>query len=230
MYAFFMAGYRFPVPPPKINLKIKNKNETVDLINGSEINLLKAPGLTDVTFDLLLPMVQYPWANYPDGFRPGNHYLDILELLKTEQKTFQLDIYRQFPNGVGTYATNMSVSMEGYEIEEDAEEGFDINVKVSLKQFQQYGTKVLKLTEDGKTYQVVRASTKSILRFVEVKPGDSLFEICKREFNRCDEEILQSVYEINQEMMDAVNLVEAEKTGYFDKYMIHPGQILRLYG
>ena len=43
-----------PVAPSKLQLKIKNQNKTVTLINESEVNIIKSAGLTEITFDLLL--------------------------------------------------------------------------------------------------------------------------------------------------------------------------------
>ena len=53
-----------PITPSKVKVKINNQNETLTLISGEEINILKAAGLTDVSFDLLLPQVPYPCLLY----------------------------------------------------------------------------------------------------------------------------------------------------------------------
>ena len=49
-YKFYFDKLLLPVAPPKLELKINNNNETVDLANNSQVNLLKDPGLTDITF------------------------------------------------------------------------------------------------------------------------------------------------------------------------------------
>ena len=51
----YLGGVLMPITPSKVKVKINNQNETLTLINGEEINILKEPGLTDVSFDLLLP-------------------------------------------------------------------------------------------------------------------------------------------------------------------------------
>ena len=88
-YRLYMDGILYPVTPSKITMKINGKNETVTLINEGEANILKSPGLTDVDFELLLPAVQYPFAVYPNGFRPAKYYLDKLEALMSAKSAFQ---------------------------------------------------------------------------------------------------------------------------------------------
>ena len=54
-YKMYLDGVLMPITPSKVKVKINNQNETLTLISGEEINILKAAGLTDVSFDLLLP-------------------------------------------------------------------------------------------------------------------------------------------------------------------------------
>ena len=53
-----------PQTPDKLTLKINGKNKTVSLLSGSEINILKAPGLTDISVTLVFPM--FTAQNAPD--------------------------------------------------------------------------------------------------------------------------------------------------------------------
>lgn len=56
-YKLYMAGTLMPITPSKVTVKINNQNKTMTLINGEEINILKAAGLSDVSFELVLPQV-----------------------------------------------------------------------------------------------------------------------------------------------------------------------------
>ncbi len=40
-YDFYLDGVQLPIPPPKLEVKVTNKNKTVDLINTGEVNILK---------------------------------------------------------------------------------------------------------------------------------------------------------------------------------------------
>ena len=58
-------------------MKIGNQNDTLTLISGQEVSLLKLPGLSKITFSCLLPAVRYPFAQYPGGvFQNPKNYLD----------------------------------------------------------------------------------------------------------------------------------------------------------
>lgn len=94
MYYLYIDNVLFPVTPGKITMKIKNRNKTVELASGSELNILKAPGLTEVSFDLLLPAVEYSFARYENGFKSPNYYLELIEGLKINKKAFDLVIIR----------------------------------------------------------------------------------------------------------------------------------------
>ena len=133
-YKLYLDGVLFPVAPSKVTVKINNQNETVTLINEGEANILKAAGLSDVEFDLLLPNTEYPFALYPEKFRNAKFYLDKLEELKLQKKSFQYIMTRAFPNDKKLFHTNMTVSLEDYSIVDDVGEGFDTTVKITLKQ------------------------------------------------------------------------------------------------
>ena len=45
MYDIYIDRMLIPVNPDKITYSMKNRNETVSLINASEVNLLKSEGL-----------------------------------------------------------------------------------------------------------------------------------------------------------------------------------------
>lgn len=94
MYHLYINNVLMPVTPGKITTKIKNRNKTVELACGGEINILKAPGLTEISFDLLLPSVEYPFAQYENGFKSPDYYLQLIESLKTGRKAFDFLIIR----------------------------------------------------------------------------------------------------------------------------------------
>lgn len=141
MYDVYLDKMLCPIAPEKLQVKISNKNKTLTLINEGEVNILKKAGLTEISFDLLLPNVKYPFAVYKSGFRAANYFLSILEELKTSQKPFKFKVVRQFPNGKMLFATNINVSLEDYKYSDDVSEGFDIVVSVKLKQYKEFGTK-----------------------------------------------------------------------------------------
>ncbi|WP_431030131.1 LysM peptidoglycan-binding domain-containing protein [Lysinibacillus sp. LZ02] len=189
MYNMFFNNIQIPVPPPKMTMTINNKNETVTLINEGEVNILKKPGLTDIQFELVLPNNRYPYAVYPNGYQPASYYLDVLEQLKVSQEPFQFILNRTKPDGSLLFDTNMTVSLEEYVPEDDAEEGFDIRVAITLKQFKPFGTKKLVIQQVAGVSTVNTKVTVEKTRSIQgkqkpkmhtVKKGDTLWAIAKR--------------------------------------------------
>lgn len=146
MYFFFLDKLLLPVAPSDLNIRVNNKNETVTLINDGEINILKQPGLTEVDFTFLVPSQKYPFAHY---WIPNSLILMHLENLKTSKEPFQFIVTRMKLNKIDHF-TNLKVSLESYEMIESADNGTDMNIYVSLKQYKDYGTKKL-TTKNGVT-------------------------------------------------------------------------------
>ncbi|NLI90201.1 MAG: hydrolase [Epulopiscium sp.] len=159
-YYFYFDKLLLPVAPPKMQLSIRNKNETVTLINEGEVNLLKTPGLTDISFEVLIPSVEYPFALYKSSFMRPSVYLDEFERLKVTKKAFQFIVTRTLPDGALLFDTNMKVSLEDYKIDEDAKNGFDLKVNINLKQYEDYGTKVIEIIPPKKPDEKPKAMSK----------------------------------------------------------------------
>ena len=186
-YYFYMDDVLLPVTPGALQLKINNNNKTITLINEGEVNVLKSAGLTDISFDSLLPNFNYPFNN--QDTQAIDIYLEKLEKLKTSKKPFIFSVSRVKPNGDYMYDTSMQVSLEDYTIKEDADKyGFDAMVSVKLKQYKEYKTKTLSTKTDsqGKTVATVtqnRASAKETPKTYTIKQGDTLWGIAKKNFN-----------------------------------------------
>lgn len=217
-YKIYLAGTLFPVAPSKVTTKINSQNQTLTLISGEEVNVLKAAGLTDVSFELLLPQSKYPFAS--GTFHPADYYLSLLERLKTSREPFQFLLIRQKPDGALLHNTNLTVSLENYDIVDDADEGFDITAKISLKQYRSFGTKtvVLQTSTDGTAAASVQAAPRPATTAPKastytVQTGDCLWNIAKRQLG--DGSRYREIYSLNQDKIQNPN-------------QITPGQVLTL--
>lgn len=213
-YKMYLDGVLMPITPSKVKVKINNQNETLTLISGEEINILKAAGLTDVSFDLLLPQVTYPFTN--GGAQPADYYLSLFERLKTAKEPFQWILNREKPNGSRLFYTNLTVGMEDYQITDDAEEGFDITVTVSLKQYRHYGTKTVTIqpattqtsTPTATVEQPKRETSQAPKQSTyTVKSGDCLWNIAKKYLG--DGSRYNEIYNLNKDKIKNPNLIYA---------------------
>jgi len=169
-----------PYAPSELKVTIGSNNQTVELINGSEINILKNPKLTEIEFDIELPRGrQYSFAN---TLRSPIKYTDFFEQLMLKKKPTKLVIVRTPPNGrVGNTANGFAssswmVSLEGYDLKESAENAFDITVSLKFKEYISYGT-VKKITANS-VPKVTKPAGES--KAYVVKSGDCLWCIAKK--------------------------------------------------
>lgn len=193
-YYFYLGNVLLPVPPKKLDLKVSNKNKTYDLINDSQINILKNPGLTSLEFEILLPNSKYPFAMYDGNFQAAKYYLGILEKLKVSRSAFQFIVVRKFPNGKDIYSTNIKVALEDYTITDTTDEGFDNKVKIKLKQYREYSTKTMQISikqykppvveRTVTTNNTAAAAPKPSGQNYTVKKGDCLWNIAKKFYRK----------------------------------------------
>ena len=151
MYYVFLDKMQLPVAPGEISTVVNGNNKRVHLINDGEINILKLPGLTEISFDFLLPHTKYPFASYGTAGFVGQHaFFGYLERLQTKQKPFQFIVSRMSGNKL-LFNTNLKVSLESYDIKEAADNGLDQIISVRLVQYKPYSTKVLQTDSSGNT-------------------------------------------------------------------------------
>ncbi len=219
-YDFYLKKCLLPVPPEKLQIKINNANDTVTLMNEGQVNLLKKAELTDIEFECLIPQVKYPFAEYKNGFKKASYYLNYLEKLKKNRKPFQFIVSRYMPNGKRLFGTNIRVSMEDYTITEEAKEGFDLKVKIKLKQYRDYGTKTVKVKKKKKkavakkTRETDNSPAPASAQSYTVVKGDWLWKIAKRFYG--DGSLYTVIYNANRETIGG------------NPNLIFPGQVLTI--
>jgi hypothetical protein len=221
-YDVYLKDCLLPITPEKIDMKVNNANKTVTLINEGEINILKKADLTDIDFECCIPQVKYPFAVYKSGFKDASYFLDYFEELKTSKKPFQFIVCRKLPNGKKLFNTNIKVSMEDYKITENAKDGFDLTVKISLKQWRDYGTKTVNITiassKPQAAVQQTRETTTSpapaSAQTYTVVSGDCLWNIAKKFYGNGSKYTV--IYNANQGVIGG------------NPNLIYPGQVLTI--
>lgn len=213
-YIFYLDGILVPITPASITTKINNKNKVVTLINDGDFNILKEEGLKEFTFDMCLPAYKYPFAR--GVLLPINYYLNMLSFLKNSKKPFRFIVIREGAVGSSGYNTTILVSLENYEIKEDAGNGRDVVVSVTLKEYKNVNSTLFKYVNIGAqaigaalsvatfiSTKTRDSSSKKSQRTYKVKEGDTLYIIAKKELgdaNKCNflKELnkLSSIYDI----------------------------------
>lgn len=130
---------------------------------------------------------------------------------------FQFIVSRKIDNGKVLYYTNMKVTIEEYEIFEEVKEGFDVKVKIKLKQYKEYSTKIMQIVikQDKPTItqtEICRTiETKPTIQNYTVKKGDCLWNIAKKYYGKGNE--YMKIYNANRDKIKKPSL-------------IFPGQVL----
>lgn len=173
----------FPITPGELSIKVGSNNKVVTLISEGDINILKSPSLTEVEFEARFPMRQYPYARKFSNFE---NYWNKFKELKEKKKSFRFIVARTTPNGKRTWDTNLLMALENVSIKENADEGDDVLLSFTLKQFKEYGIKTVKLpatkpttTSTSNTNRNNDNKTKSAKTYT-VKTGDCLWNIAKK--------------------------------------------------
>lgn len=247
-YLMYIETVLFPITPGKVTTKINGNNKTFTLINEGEVNLIKSPGLTEISIDkLLLPAVQnYPFANRETengeaaGFYKAQYYLNKLEEWKKRKKPVKWKLIRISPDGRSLlWDSSMDVTVEDYEIIEDAEAyGLDVAVKLKMKQYVYFGAKKLKIKEKKKKSKKKKKKTtakkkkarvkkKAPEKGCTVKEGDSMLSISRTCLG--DGARWREIYSLNRNTMDAWARKRGHKSAIEGLHCwIFPGEELKL--
>lgn len=181
-YEVYIDDMLLPVPPQKIPIKYPGQNKTVTLINGDEINLLRPPGLAEISLDIILPQMDYPSAVWDGSVDDAEDFISHLQDLKDSRGSFEFIVIRD------SFDTNMDVTLEDYKVSDDVKEGLDLVVSITMKEARHYGTKVMNFTivEDqptptAETPQDERPAEQPQARTYTVQGGDCLWNIAKKQ-------------------------------------------------
>ena len=231
MYDVYLDKMLCPLPPKQIEVKIESKNKTIILINDGEVNLVKKAGLTEVSFDIILPNVPYPFARYKSGFKRAKYFLKILERLKQRKTSFKFKVLRELPSGRPLHNTSMRVTLESYTVKDDAEEGFDVAVSIKLRQFKPFGTKTVNIQPSAETGTPASISKPEPQREATnapqtgqnytVKKGDCLYNIAKRFYGNGAQ--WEKIYAANPNVCG-----KPYKKGGITYVLIKPGDVLTI--
>ena len=191
MYYFYLENIQIPIPPKSLEISYSNKNETIDLLQTGEVNIPKPLGLTQYSFEILLPNSKYPFnQSILEKGKKADYYLKAIHGMKTAGKPVKFTVVRMKPTGEMLSMLTERVTIEDLTAKEDHDYGFDVYFTITLKQWRDYGTKKLVIEEnkDGTanaTVKTERPTTKVPVKEVKSPNGfnkATLQRIVKQQF------------------------------------------------
>ena len=221
-YEVYLDDIRLPIPPEKIPISYPGQNKTANLINGEEINLVRPAGLAEISLDVVFPQMDYPAAVWDGSVDNAEDFLDHLQNLKESKTPFEFIVIRDGPGRFSSFDTNLDVTLEDYKVSDDVKEGFDLTVSISLKEYRNYGTKIMNFLLIEDEAETVQASEESGTErkgeqenagSYTVVSGDSLWKIAKQLLGNGNR--WQELYDLNRDKISNPNL-------------IRPGQVLTI--
>ena len=217
-YYFYLSTLQLPITPSALTISTPSQNKTVTLIDEGEVSILRKKGLKEISFKALLPQTKYPFANYNLDVYDATSFIVALKALEALKKPFPFIVTRMSPRGKLLFFTSMMVTLEDYDLIEDANDGLDVTLDIKLKEYNSYGTSIFKKVAEsvvGTALSLVTksrdSSSKTTNKTYTVKKGDTLWGIAKREFN--DGQKYKDIAKLN-------NIANPNK--------IQVGQVLRL--
>lgn len=146
-----------PVNPDKIKLSREGNNETTEIVSLGEINMLKAPKLAAMELESFFPATaDASYVLTKGDFKPPNSYVDFIENVRKVKKPLRLI--------VSDTKINLLCAIESFEYGVQAGPAGEIFYTLSLKEYQSYGVKEVKVTDYGSN----RPKTKNVNTSVSV--------------------------------------------------------------
>ena len=216
----------FPITPGELNITSGSNNEVINLINEGDVNILKSPALTEVEFEARFPMRQYPYAR---EFKSFQSYFDVFKDLKENKKSFRFIVARTTPNGKRTWDTNLLMALEDFELEENAENGDDVIITFKLKQYKEYGVRILKKKDTTtSTSEKPRSTTTAQTtqnKTYTIKSGDTLWAIAKKFYGNGN--LYTKIYNANKSVIENAAKKYGRKSSS-NGHWIYPGTVLTI--
>ena len=214
-----------PVTPGRISVRHRGNNQRTALLDGGEVTHLRAGEGAELSLSLTLPRRVYPFARYERGFLAPEIFLDRFLDLRAERRPFRFICSRVSPAGRLLSDLNLRVSLEDLEVAESAEDGDDLTLSLTLREYREHGTARVSADDERFVIQGPGAITGNTSgREADLRPqpatytvvrGDNLWNIARRFLG--EGRRYREIFELNRDQIRNPNL-------------IFPGQVLRLPG
>lgn len=204
MYNVYLGDILCPVAPEKITVNFANKCSVVSLADGGEINIPGGAALHEINFSLLLPNSKYPFAVYKSGFKPAAFFLQKLKQMLDEKTPFQFIVVRRTEGGSVLGYSNIKCLLESFQVCEDAGCGYDVVVKIKLREYRNFAVKKLDINSVRSMIKTDRGcdnspAPKSKNITYRVVKGDCMWMIAQRFYGNGN--LYLKIYEANRAVL-----------------------------
>lgn len=160
MYRVTLDGITFPIAPEQITCTRKSRNRTVDLLDGGQAVITRTPSLRTYTLKLTLPVREYPFAVYENGFVSPDVICDEVSRIARERRTVEFCVER------GRFSERAQVCVEDMMRTESAKDGEDVSLTLTLQEVSstaRYGVYAVQSTYTVRTGDTLRTIAKRTL-------------------------------------------------------------------
>ena len=222
---------RLQLPGDSIQYKYSGLNETKTLLNGTEINQIKGQKLTEISMKNVPLCNEKYYFVRPGDFHKPQYYLNHFSNLKSSKAPFSLIIVRYDLRGRSMFKTSMKVTLEDYEVNEEANNGNDFLVDLNFKMYINYqNRKLTKITVDADKKKVLakntaekRQSTKKIRKVYTIKKRDTLGGIAKQQLGNT--KYWKQIYDLNKNVIEAAARNNGRKSSSLGTYILEGTKI-----
>lgn len=212
-YEVYIDDMLLPLPPQKIPIKYTGQNKTATLINGEEINLIRPPGLAEISIDVVIPQMNYPAAVWDGSIDDAEDFLDRIHELKESGDPFEFIVIRDGPGRNDFFDTNIDVTLEDYKVSDDVKEGLDLAVSLTMKEYRNYGTKVMNFAmvpeqpvPAAAEPEGEREGAPAASETYTVQKGDCLWNIAKKKLGNGNR--WREIYDLNRNKISNPNKIQ----------------------
>lgn len=210
-FSYKELHYVFPVTPPSVKITIGSKNETVDLINLSEINILKGPALVEIEFDARYPMREYPYSR--GGGEEFFKQWSALKEAKEKKGVIDFGISRptqamKYHNGYKPgWNTQIKCAIEDIELNESYDEGDDVILTLRFRQWKNYGVVELQKSDDTTSSSTEERPTDDTKNGTtenqthKTVAGDTLWGLAQKYYG--DGSKYKTIYDANKDIIES---------------------------
>lgn len=207
-YEVYIDDMLLPIPPQKIPIKYPGQNKAATLINGEEINIVRPPGLAEISIDVIIPQMNYPCAMWDGSVDDAEDFISRLQDLKESGDSFEFIVIRD------SFDTNVDVTLEDFKVSDDVKEGRDLVVSITMKEARHYGTKVMNFTivpeqpvPAAAAPEQERPAAPPQARTYTVQGGDCLWNIAKKQLG--DGGRWKEIHNLNLDKISDPNKIHA---------------------